>query len=130
MTNEGATRLIGRVVLARSFRAGAAVDCRIVTRPAMRPSLTPVCLIPDLQDASQGERSQRPPCGVIRASAPSLPGSGGTHQAQDFIYRRYLVDAVEPAKNRAKPKVRAGVEHSMEISSSGCSALPRCAIAG
>jgi hypothetical protein len=36
MTNEAATRVIGRVALARSFRAGE-VDCGIVARPAITP---------------------------------------------------------------------------------------------
>jgi hypothetical protein len=133
MTSEAATRVIGRVALARSFRAGE-VDCGIVARLAIRQSLTPVCLTPDLQDPPQRERSQRPPCGVIKASAPGGRGSGGTHQAQDFIYRRYRhrggVDEVERAKNRAKPKVRAGVEHSMEIIKRVFGFAKVCATAG
>ena len=69
----------------------------------------------------QAYRGQR---AVIRQHAP---------KAQDFTNRRYrhrgVVDEVERAKNRTKSKVRAG-SSIRPGSSSGCSASPRCAIAG
>jgi IS5 family transposase len=61
---------------------------------------------------------------VIRQHAP---------KAQDFVNRRYRHrggDEVERAKNRAKPKVRAGVEHSMEIIKGVFGFAKVCATAG
>jgi IS5 family transposase len=69
----------------------------------------------------QGYRGQR---AVIRQHAP---------KAQDFTKRRYrhrgVVDEVEREKNRTKSKVRPG-SNIRSVSSSGCSASQRCAIAG
>jgi IS5 family transposase len=71
-----------------------------------------------------GDQAYRGQRAVIRDHAP---------KARDFTNRRYhyrgVVDEVERAKNRTKSKVRAKVEHRSG-SSSECSALPRCVIAG
>ena len=72
-----------------------------------------------------GDQAYRGQRAVIRQCAPRAP---------DFVNRRYrhrgVVDEVGRAKkNRTKSKVRAKVEHPSG-SSSGCSALPRCATAG
>src|SRR5215831_16594621 len=71
-----------------------------------------------------GDQAYRGQWAVIREHAP---------KARDFTNRRYrhrgVVDEVERRKNRTKSKIRARVEHAIG-SSSGCSALPRCAIAG
>jgi IS5 family transposase len=79
-----------------------------------------------------GDQAYRGQRAVIREHAP---------RAQDFVNRRYrhrgVVDEAERAKNRTKSKVRAKSLPSRKRgsnirsgSSSGCSALPRCAIAG
>jgi len=79
-----------------------------------------------------GDHAYRGQRAVIRRHAP---------RAQDFVNRRYrhrgVVDEVERAKNRTKSKVRAKSLPSRKrglsipsASSSGCSASPRCAIAG
>src|SRR5690349_5878047 len=71
-----------------------------------------------------GDQAYRGQRAVIREHAP---------KARDFTNRRYrhrgVVDEVERTKNRTKSKVPARVQHVIEVSS-GCSALPRCAIAG
>jgi IS5 family transposase len=71
-----------------------------------------------------GEEAYRGQRTVIRQCAP---------RACDFVNRRCrhhgVVDEVERAKNRIKPKVRAKVEHPIGVNN-GCSALPRCATAG
>src|ERR1700739_4250126 len=79
-----------------------------------------------------GDQAYRGQRAVIREHAP---------KARDFTNRRYrhrgVVDEVERARNRTKSKVRARSLPSRKRgsnmrsgSSSGCSALPRCAIAG
>jgi transposase, IS5 family len=85
-------------------------------------------VLPDLLHGNEtrvwGDQAYRGQRAVIRRHAP---------RAQDFVNRRYrhrgVVDEVERAKNRTKSKVRARVEHLIG-SSSGCSASPRCVIAG
>jgi IS5 family transposase len=79
--------------------------------------------------SDQAYRGQR---AVIRQHAP---------KAQDFVNRRYrhrdVMDEIERAKNRTKSKVRAKSlpsrkrgSNTRSGSSSGCSASPRCVIAG
>jgi transposase, IS5 family len=92
-------------------------------------------VLPDLLQGKEtrvwGDQAYRGQRAVIRQHAP---------KAQDFVNRRYrhrgVVDEVERAKNRTKSKVRARSLPSRKRgsnirsgSSSGCSALPRCAIA-
>ena len=93
-------------------------------------------VLPDLLHGKEtrvwGDQAYRGQRAVIRQHAP---------KAQDFVNRRYrrrgVVDEIERAKNRTKSKVRAracpresGGSNIRSGSSSGCSALPRCAIAG
>ena len=93
-------------------------------------------VLPDLLHGKEtrvwGDQAYRGQRAVIRQHAP---------KTQDFTNRRYrhrgVVDEVERAKNRTKSKVRAracpresGGLNIRSGSSSGCSALPRCAIAG
>jgi IS5 family transposase len=85
-------------------------------------------VLPDLLHGKEtrvrGDQAYRGQRAVIRQHAA---------KAQDFVHRCYrprgVVDEVERAKNRAKSKVRARVEQAIGASS-GCSALPRCAIGG
>ena len=85
-------------------------------------------VLPDLLHGNEtrvwGDQAYRGQRAVIRQHAP---------KAQDFVNRRYrhrgIVDEVERAKNRTKSKVRPG-SNIRSASSSGCSASPRCAIAG
>jgi len=93
-------------------------------------------VLPDLLHGKEtrvwGDQAYRGQRAVIRQHAP---------KAQDFTNRRYrhrgVVDEAERAKNRSKSKVRAKSLPSRKRgsnirsgSSSGCSASPRCAIAG
>ena len=93
-------------------------------------------MLPDLLHGNEtrlwGDQAYRGLRAVIRQHAP---------RARDFINRRYrhrgVVDQVERAKNRTKSKVRAKSLPSRKrgssirsVSSSECSASPRCAIAG
>src|SRR5438128_505010 len=93
-------------------------------------------VLPDLLHGNEtrvwGDQAYRGQRAVIRESAP---------KARDFTNRRYrhrgVVDEVERAKNRTKSKVRARSLPSRKRGSnmrsglsSGCSALPKCAIAG
>ena len=92
--------------------------------------------VPDLLHGNEtrvwGDQAYRGQRAVIRQHAP---------RAQDFVNRRYrhrgVVDESERAKNRTKSKVRAKSLPSRKrgssirsVSSSGSSALPKCATAG
>jgi IS5 family transposase len=92
-------------------------------------------VLPDLLHGNEtrvwGHHAYRGQGAVIRRHAP---------RAQDFVNRRYrhrrVEYAIERAKNRTNSKVRAKTLPSRKRrssirsgSSSGCSALPRCAIA-
>jgi IS5 family transposase len=89
-------------------------------------------MLPGKETHVSGDQAYRGQRVVSRQLAP---------KAQDFVNRRYrhrgVVDEVERAKNRTKSKVRARSLPSRKWgsnirsgSSSRCSALPRCAIAG
>jgi hypothetical protein len=93
-------------------------------------------VVPELLHGNEtrvwGDQAYRGQRAVIRRKAP---------RAHDFVNRRYrhrgVVNPVEEAKNRTKSTVRAKSLPSRKRgastrsgSSSGCSALPRCATAG
>jgi IS5 family transposase len=121
------------------MKAHVGIDSRtklihaVVATPANVADST---VLPDLLHGREtrvwGDQAYRGQRAVIREHA---------HKARDFTNRRYrhrgVVDEVERAKNRTKSKVRAKSLPSRKqgssirsASSSECSALPRCAIAG
>jgi|SRR5271170_186118 transposase, IS5 family len=86
------------------------IHAAVATPANVADSRVPPNLLHGRETQVWGDQACRGQKAVIRRHAP---------QARDFTNRRYrhrgAVDAVERAKNRTKSKVRAKVEHSIEV---------------